>query len=42
MQKSLIKYEYKINTKAPGTLHYMPPEALEEFSHYDTSMDTYS
>ena len=29
-------------TKAPGTLCYMPPEALEEVPHYDTSIDTYS
>ena len=29
-------------TKAPGTLCYMPPEALVEIPHYDTSIDTYS
>ena len=29
-------------TKAPGTVCYMPPEALSESPEYDTSIDTYS
>lgn len=29
-------------TKAPGTVCYMPPEALSESPKYDTSIDTYS
>ena len=29
-------------TKAPGTPCYMPPEALQDNPHYDTSIDTFS
>lgn len=29
-------------TKAPGTPVYMPPEALEDISHYDASIDIFS
>ncbi|CAI8008056.1 Serine/threonine-protein kinase CTR1 [Geodia barretti] len=29
-------------TKAPGTPSYMPPEALRDKPHYDTSIDTFS
>lgn len=31
-----------LQTKAPGTACYMPPEALTEVPEYDTSIDTYS
>lgn len=31
-----------IQTKAPGTACYMPPEALTDVPEYDTSIDTYS
>ena len=29
-------------TKAPGTIHFMPPEALEDKPQYDTSLDVFS
>ena len=29
-------------TKAPGTVHFMPPEALEDKPQYDTSLDVFS
>ena len=29
-------------TKAPGTVHFMPPEALEDDPQYDTSLDVFS
>ena len=29
-------------TKAPGTLHFMPPEALVDDPQYDTSLDVFS
>ena len=29
-------------TKAPGTVHFMPPEALEDNPQYDTSLDVFS
>ena len=29
-------------TTAPGTVHFMPPEALEEDPHYDMSLDVFS
>ena len=29
-------------TKAPGTVHFMPPEALEDHPQYDTSLDVFS
>ena len=28
-------------TKAPGTVHFMPPEALEDDPQYDTSLDVF-
>ena len=31
-----------ILTKAPGTLHFMPPESLGEVPKYDTSLDIFS
>ena len=29
-------------TKVPGTVHFMPPEALEDDPQYDTSLDVFS
>ena len=29
-------------TKAPGTVHFMPPEALKDNPQYDTSLDVFS
>ena len=29
-------------TKAPGTIHFMPPESLEDKPQYDTSLDVFS
>ena len=29
-------------TKQPGTVHFMPPEALEDKPQYDTSLDVFS
>ena len=29
-------------TKAPGTVYFMPPEALEDNPQYDTSLDVFS
>ena len=29
-------------TKAPGTLHFMPPEAIQDNPKYDTSLDVFS
>ena len=29
-------------TTAPGTVHFMPPEALEDKAQYDTSLDVFS
>ena len=33
---------WKYQTQAPGTLHFMPPEALENKPQYDTSLDVFS
>ena len=32
----------KTMSKAPGTLVYMPPEALDDRPHYDTALDVFS
>ena len=36
------KYSKKYLTKAPGTLDFMPPEALVDEPQYDTSLDVFS
>ena len=42
IEKNMTEKSKLTQTKAPGTLCYMPPEALAELPKYDTSIDTYS
>ena len=37
-----LQQQTKKLTKAPGTLYYMPPEALKEVPVYDVSLDAFS
>ena len=36
------KISRSYQTKVPGTLDFMPPEALEDKPQYDTSLDVFS
>ena len=44
VSKLLKNYPHRaaVQTKCPGTLAYMPPEALSENPQYDTSLDIFS
>ena len=38
----VVKTDRTVLTKAPGTTDFMPPEALRDRPHYDTSLDIFS
>ena len=42
MAKVVQENKMKTHTRAPGTIHFMPPEALKSKPHYGKPVDVFS